>query len=48
MKKTLTYKQRLALLVNAAVSSMEANVSFNKLYNNRRNNEQGDGAWSRY
>lgn len=28
MKKVLTYKQRLALMVNAAVSSMEAGVSF--------------------
>lgn len=28
MKKPLTYKQRLALMVNAAVSSMEGGVSF--------------------
>lgn len=28
MKKPLTYKQRLALKVNAAVSNMEANVSY--------------------
>lgn len=28
MKKPLTYKQRLALKVNAAVASIEANASF--------------------
>ena len=28
MKKPLTYKQRLALKVNAAVVSLEANTSF--------------------